>query len=112
MPLEEKILGFVICAKMMEVYLIVGKKKIEFNLAFYLYTWILKFLLKFRPVVVDFDLVFFNFDFDSAGSRAEWKILYSLAKDEDGFLQKDTVKSVYDGSLFYKLTQNTQKTRS
>ncbi|XP_078160418.1 putative peroxygenase 4 isoform X3 [Carex rostrata] len=47
-----------------------------------------------------------------AGSTAEWKLLYSLAKDKDGFLQKDTVKSVYDGSLFYKLAQNTQKTRS
>ncbi|KAF3331545.1 putative peroxygenase 4 [Carex littledalei] len=46
------------------------------------------------------------------GSRAEWMLLYNLAKDEDGFLQKDTVKSVYDGSLFYKLEQNNQKTRS
>ncbi|XP_038976522.1 probable peroxygenase 4 [Phoenix dactylifera] len=36
-------------------------------------------------------------------SRTEWEILFSLAKDKDGMLQKDTVRLVYDGSLFYKL---------
>nr|XP_010917507.1 probable peroxygenase 4 [Elaeis guineensis] len=36
-------------------------------------------------------------------SQTEWEILFSLVKDKDGLLQKDTVRLVYDGSLFYKL---------
>ncbi|XP_038976526.1 probable peroxygenase 4 [Phoenix dactylifera] len=36
-------------------------------------------------------------------SRTEWEILLLVAKDKDGLLQKDTVRSVFDGSLFYKL---------
>ncbi|KAJ3699353.1 hypothetical protein LUZ61_003058 [Rhynchospora tenuis] len=38
-------------------------------------------------------------------AQGEWKLLYDLAKDKDGFLQKDTIRGVYDGSLFYKLEQ-------
>jgi hypothetical protein len=30
-------------------------------------------------------------------------MLYSLGKDKDSFLQKDTVRAVYDGSLFVTL---------
>ncbi|CAM8957119.1 unnamed protein product [Rhodiola kirilowii] len=33
----------------------------------------------------------------------EWKILYSLCKDTEGMLHKDTIRAVYDGSLFVKL---------
>ncbi|CAM8948115.1 unnamed protein product [Rhodiola kirilowii] len=33
----------------------------------------------------------------------EWKILYSLCKDTEGMLHKDTIRAVYDGSLFAKL---------
>ncbi|KAM0890888.1 hypothetical protein ACQ4PT_026757 [Festuca glaucescens] len=40
-----------------------------------------------------------------AASKAEWDMLYSLAKDKDGFLQKDTARAVYDGSLFVTLAQ-------
>jgi len=36
-------------------------------------------------------------------AKAEWGMLYELAKDKDGLLQKDTVRAVYDGSLFYQL---------
>ncbi|XP_010415753.2 PREDICTED: probable peroxygenase 4 [Camelina sativa] len=34
---------------------------------------------------------------------AEWKGLYDLCKDKNGLLQKETVRAVYDGSLFEKL---------
>ncbi|KAK8463073.1 hypothetical protein SEVIR_1G316800v4 [Setaria viridis] len=39
------------------------------------------------------------------GAKAEWEMLYSLAKDKDGRLPKDTVRAVYDGTLFYQLAQ-------
>ncbi|KAG7030592.1 putative peroxygenase 4 [Cucurbita argyrosperma subsp. argyrosperma] len=34
------------------------------------------------------------------GAWAEWTALYILCKDENGLLTKQTVKGVYDGSLF------------
>ncbi|KAF0932546.1 hypothetical protein E2562_010429 [Oryza meyeriana var. granulata] len=37
------------------------------------------------------------------GASTEWETTYKLAKDKDGFLRKDTVRAVYDGSLFSKL---------
>ncbi|XP_028795095.1 probable peroxygenase 5 [Neltuma alba] len=36
-------------------------------------------------------------------SEAEWKILYKFGKDRDGLLEKDTVRAVYDGTLFHLL---------
>ncbi|KAJ6807595.1 putative peroxygenase 4 [Iris pallida] len=36
-------------------------------------------------------------------SWIEWKILYSLCKDKNGLLQKDTVRGAYDGSLFLQM---------
>lgn len=41
-----------------------------------------------------------------AGAEAEWKILYSLGKDQDGLLRKDVARSVYDGTLFHRLAPN------
>ncbi|CAK9150322.1 unnamed protein product [Ilex paraguariensis] len=35
----------------------------------------------------------------------EWKILYVLCKDKNGLLQKDTIRAVYDGSLFEKMVK-------
>ncbi|XP_042498058.1 probable peroxygenase 5 [Macadamia integrifolia] len=39
------------------------------------------------------------------GAWIEWKVLYSLGKDEDGLLHKDTIRGVYDGTLFEKLEE-------
>ncbi|KAF9587048.1 hypothetical protein IFM89_039734 [Coptis chinensis] len=36
-------------------------------------------------------------------SWTEWKILYLLCKDKDGLLHKETVRAVYDGSLFEQM---------
>lgn len=38
----------------------------------------------------------------------EWKVLYSLCKDKNGLLQKDTIRGVYDGSLFEKMETEKQ----
>lgn len=39
-------------------------------------------------------------------SYSEWKILYILCKDENGVLQKDTIRAVYDGSLFDQMAKD------
>jgi peroxygenase len=36
-------------------------------------------------------------------ASGEWKLLYSVAKDKDGLLQRETVRGVFDGSLFERL---------
>ncbi|GAB2279952.1 Probable peroxygenase 4 [Dionaea muscipula] len=39
----------------------------------------------------------------------EWRVLYDLGKDKKGLLHKDTVRGVYDGSLFEKLENERRK---
>lgn len=39
-------------------------------------------------------------------SYSEWKALYMLCKDENGVLQKDTIRAVYDGSLFQQMAKD------
>ncbi|KAJ4974309.1 hypothetical protein NE237_007483 [Protea cynaroides] len=46
------------------------------------------------------------------GSWTEWKILYRMCKDKDGFLSKDTIKDVFDGSLFEKLEESTARKKA
>ncbi|KAI3843753.1 hypothetical protein MKX03_018406, partial [Papaver bracteatum] len=38
-------------------------------------------------------------------SYTEWKILYILCKDKNGLLHKETVRAVFDGSLFEHMEQ-------
>ncbi|XP_047332441.1 probable peroxygenase 4 [Impatiens glandulifera] len=40
---------------------------------------------------------------------AEWKVLYILGKDENGLLKKDSVRGVYDGSLFQNMEEGIRK---
>ncbi|RLN11743.1 putative peroxygenase 5 [Panicum miliaceum] len=44
------------------------------------------------------------------GGFTEWKVLYYMCKDKDGFLHKDTARAVYDGSLFERL-ENERKSK-
>lgn len=37
------------------------------------------------------------------GASTEWETTFKLGKDKDGFLRKDTVRTVYDGSFFSKV---------
>ncbi|XP_020592891.1 probable peroxygenase 4 isoform X2 [Phalaenopsis equestris] len=39
------------------------------------------------------------------GASAEWKALFSLCKDDNGLLPKETVRAAYDGSLFFKMEE-------
>ncbi|XP_022157764.1 probable peroxygenase 4 [Momordica charantia] len=43
-------------------------------------------------------------------SYAEWTTLYNLCKDDNGLLQKHTVKAVYDGSLFEHMEKQRELT--
>ncbi|CAK9185209.1 unnamed protein product [Ilex paraguariensis] len=42
---------------------------------------------------------------DLIQSFFEWKLLYDIGKDKNGLLHKDTIRGVYDGSLFEKLAK-------
>ncbi|XP_074588388.1 putative peroxygenase 5 [Curcuma longa] len=46
------------------------------------------------------------------GSWGEWKMLYNLCKDKDGLLHKETIRAVYDGSVFYKLEEERQASKA
>ncbi|KAL6649513.1 hypothetical protein ACP70R_013737 [Stipagrostis hirtigluma subsp. patula] len=43
-------------------------------------------------------------------AAGEWLLLYSVAKDKDGLLQRETVRGAFDGSLFELLQDNNKKT--
>lgn len=44
-------------------------------------------------------------------SWTEWQLLYALGKDEDGLLHRETIRGVYDGSVFEKLEKERDSRR-
>ncbi|PWA36736.1 caleosin-related, EF-hand domain pair [Artemisia annua] len=44
-------------------------------------------------------------NFGRIAGFVEWNTLYILGKDKDGLLQKETIRGVFDGSLFVKLEE-------
>ncbi|TVU11812.1 hypothetical protein EJB05_45417 [Eragrostis curvula] len=53
--------------------------------------------------------------YDAKGRSApekEWGLIYKLASDEEGFLHRDSVRGIYDGSVFFKLEKQRTSFRS
>nr|CAB3467690.1 unnamed protein product [Digitaria exilis] len=40
-------------------------------------------------------------------AELEWQLIYALGKDSRGYLHRDTVRGIYDGSVFPKLAERT-----
>ncbi|VAI72734.1 unnamed protein product [Triticum turgidum subsp. durum] len=45
------------------------------------------------------------------GAFGEWRLLYALCKDKEGFLHKETMKAVYDGRVFEKLEREKKEAK-
>ncbi|KAH7570904.1 hypothetical protein JRO89_XS05G0219500 [Xanthoceras sorbifolium] len=42
---------------------------------------------------------------------SEWKIVFYLCKDKNGLLRKETLRGVYDGSLFERMEKERQSAK-
>jgi hypothetical protein len=38
----------------------------------------------------------------------EWELAYQLGRDDEGFLHKDILKGIYDGTTFYKFANESR----
>ncbi|KAL9682611.1 hypothetical protein QQ045_014413 [Rhodiola kirilowii] len=47
-----------------------------------------------------------------AAAAGEWKLLYRLGKDADGFLPRENIRNIYDGSFFYQVAHNVSEHNS
>ncbi|KAF7041686.1 hypothetical protein CFC21_051443 [Triticum aestivum] len=45
-----------------------------------------------------------------AAANLEWKLLHKVAKDKEGFLQREIVRGAFDGSLFERLQESKKST--
>jgi peroxygenase len=46
-----------------------------------------------------------------AAANLEWSLAYLLLKDKDGFLTKEAIRGVYDGSIFYEIERKRQQSK-
>ena len=42
----------------------------------------------------------------------EWGLIYGLASDKNGYFHKDSVRGIYDGSVFVKLEKERESSQS
>jgi len=47
-----------------------------------------------------------------AGPVGEWELTYELSSDKHGFLHKNSIRGIYDGSEFVKLEEKRRSSRS
>ncbi|TVU11819.1 hypothetical protein EJB05_45424 [Eragrostis curvula] len=45
-----------------------------------------------------------------APAEVEWELIYQLGKDKRGYLHKETLRGVYDGTVFYQFANRTDVT--
>ncbi|CAM8938777.1 unnamed protein product [Rhodiola kirilowii] len=47
-----------------------------------------------------------------AANAFEWKLLYRLGKDADGFLPRENIRNIFNGSFFYQVAHNVSEHNS
>jgi peroxygenase len=45
------------------------------------------------------------------GSFVEWRAAYSVLKDHEGFVHKEDLLGIYDGTVFYRLEEKVKKVK-